>query len=237
MATIKEKIFAQLVSAILEGEMKAGTPFPTEAELCRRYDVSRTTVRGALRMLREAHLLDSFQGSGNYVIGLPPGEFGRFTSHFRVGRIRDWFAVRRALESDWAYLAARDRSEAQLGELRTILAAMERIVPDNPASIVKYRNLDIAFHAAIAAISGNGLATALSRLISPMIMSPLPFDMELVSAYPEEAERAMVRHRAIVEAISDRDAAGAHSQMRSHIDEIMEIALESIRAAKARASG
>ena len=237
VATIREKIFSQLITAILDGTLKAGLPFPTEAELCKKYDVSRTTVRAALKMLREASLLDSFQGSGNYVIGLPPGEFGRFTSHFQIGRLRDWFGIRRALESDWAYMAALDRSDAQMDQLRSIIARMERVVPDKPGSIVEYRRLDIDFHEAIAAVSGNRLASAMSRLISPMIMSPLPFDMELISVYPEEADKAMTRHRAILDAIARQDPIAAHTQMRDHIDEIMEVALESLRAAKIKASG
>ncbi|MEZ5871519.1 MAG: FCD domain-containing protein [Nitratireductor sp.] len=237
MATIRDKIYAELISSILGGNMQAGQPFPTEAELCERFQVSRTTVRAALKMLRKANLLDSFQGSGNYVIGLLPGEFGRFSGHFQKGRLQDWFAIRRALEADWAYAAALDRDDSQLKAMRTILSKMEALVPDNPLAIVEYRRLDIDLHTTISAVSGNRLADAMVRLVSPMIMSPLPYEMDLVSVYPGEAEKAMVRHRAIVEAIAERDAGAAHFQMREHVDEVFEVAKSAINASRLKNSG
>lgn len=53
-------------------EERAGEVFrlPTEAELCRKYDVSRQTVRRALCVLESEHLIEKRQGSGSYTTGL-----------------------------------------------------------------------------------------------------------------------------------------------------------------------
>lgn len=56
-----------LRTEIAEGVHEAGGLLPTEAELCRRFEVSRHTVREALRTLRDERLVESRQGAGTIV--------------------------------------------------------------------------------------------------------------------------------------------------------------------------
>ncbi len=49
---------------------RSGYKLPTEAELTRRYHMSRQTVRHALQLLSEEGLVQSRQGSGTYTTGL-----------------------------------------------------------------------------------------------------------------------------------------------------------------------
>jgi DNA-binding GntR family transcriptional regulator len=57
----------ELRSAIVSGALKADAQFPTEAMLCERYDVSRFTVREALRRLEADGLISRRRGSGTRV--------------------------------------------------------------------------------------------------------------------------------------------------------------------------
>lgn len=52
---------------ILSGELRDGDRLPTEAQLCERYHVSRTTLRESIQMLRVKGLLDVTPGRGSYV--------------------------------------------------------------------------------------------------------------------------------------------------------------------------
>jgi len=54
----------ELRARILQARGEPGAPFPTEAELCRTYDVSRFTVREALRRLEQEGLIARKRGSG-----------------------------------------------------------------------------------------------------------------------------------------------------------------------------
>ncbi len=63
------KIVRALSADILSGKMAVGARLPTEAALCRQFNVSRHTLREALRHLREAGLISSRQGSGSVVTG------------------------------------------------------------------------------------------------------------------------------------------------------------------------
>lgn len=56
------RIAADLTAAVTSGELRPGDDLPSEAELVRRYQVSRGTVRQALAALDTAGLIDSRQG-------------------------------------------------------------------------------------------------------------------------------------------------------------------------------
>ncbi|MBU8539594.1 GntR family transcriptional regulator [Falsiroseomonas tokyonensis] len=62
------QIEGQLREAIAEGRYAIGTLLPTEAELCESLQVSRHTIREALRRLVEAGLVERRQGAGTMVV-------------------------------------------------------------------------------------------------------------------------------------------------------------------------
>jgi GntR family transcriptional regulator len=57
-----------LAKRIEDGHYKVGELLPTEIELCEEFDISRYTVREALRRLTEARLVTRKQGSGTQII-------------------------------------------------------------------------------------------------------------------------------------------------------------------------
>lgn len=64
---------ADLLKNMIEENTGDPIRLPTEASLCQKYGVSRQTVRKALSVLEEEHLIEKRQGSGSYSTGL----FGR----------------------------------------------------------------------------------------------------------------------------------------------------------------
>ncbi|MFJ9576038.1 GntR family transcriptional regulator [Streptomyces sp. NPDC101191] len=62
----------RLTAIIAEGLMAVGDRFPSEAELCQRFGVSRTAVRHALAQMEGAGLLAAVHGKGRTVRALPP---------------------------------------------------------------------------------------------------------------------------------------------------------------------
>jgi GntR family transcriptional regulator len=62
------EIKAALAADIKSGKFKVGSLLPTEHELCRRFNVSRFTVRQALKGLQDARLIERRSGVGSLVI-------------------------------------------------------------------------------------------------------------------------------------------------------------------------
>jgi GntR family transcriptional regulator, arabinose operon transcriptional repressor len=72
-AKIYEQIFTYLKNAIKIGELKIGEAIYSEPELCKKFNVSRTSVRKAIRKLVAENLLVSKQGIGTFVKGTGSG--------------------------------------------------------------------------------------------------------------------------------------------------------------------
>ncbi|MFO0500054.1 MAG: FadR/GntR family transcriptional regulator [Pseudomonadota bacterium] len=62
-----ETIASDLRAMIMNNVLPIGQKLPTESMLCQQYDVSRTTLREAIQMLRSAGMLDVTPGRGSYV--------------------------------------------------------------------------------------------------------------------------------------------------------------------------
>lgn len=64
-------MYRQIADALREkinaGELKPGDALPTESSLQEAFNVSRVTVRQALKLLTEVQIVESIQGSGTYV--------------------------------------------------------------------------------------------------------------------------------------------------------------------------
>ncbi len=70
MRTIRyHEIAANLRSRVHSGELVSGRLLPSEAELSKKYKVSRVTVRRALELLRDEGIVDARQGFGWFVLG------------------------------------------------------------------------------------------------------------------------------------------------------------------------
>lgn len=67
---IKYKWLAERLELMIQKNIQTGVHrLPSEQELCRRYQVSRQTVRMALGLLEQKGLIDKKQGSGSYITG------------------------------------------------------------------------------------------------------------------------------------------------------------------------
>ncbi|HET6950073.1 MAG TPA: GntR family transcriptional regulator [Acidimicrobiales bacterium] len=62
-----QRLADDLAQQITTGDLAPGSPLPSERELSDRYKVSATTVRTAIRLLKEAGLVVSHQGRGSFV--------------------------------------------------------------------------------------------------------------------------------------------------------------------------
>lgn len=71
--TAKYQVLAdQLREELARNGGRSGRRLPTEQELAQRYQLSRQTVRHALRLLEEEGLIQRRQGSGSFATGLLP---------------------------------------------------------------------------------------------------------------------------------------------------------------------
>ena len=212
MRTMSQTLDAllNLRELILDGSLAAGQRV-SEPILADRLGVSRTPVRAALARLAEEGLLETLPHGGYAVVSISEAE------------VRIAIEIRGVLEGLAAGLAARRgaRGEA-LEELRDSVGAIDAIV--GPAGLPRerfedYVQLNERVHAAIVDLADSpGLKRQIARAAALPFASPSGFIMAEATGEDVLVSLgiAQAQHRAVLEAIEDRDAGRAEAVMREH---------------------
>ncbi|OSC31551.1 GntR family transcriptional regulator [Mycobacterium vulneris] len=200
---------------ILNGELAEGVALPAERDLVKQTQMSRATVREALRILEVQNLIRVKAGraGGAFVQRPTTTSMASTVSMLIRGRrikLVDLMETREALEPFCAELAARNRDDEDLAELERA----NDTISDTEASLEQFLQANLDWHVGVAVASHNelliGLMTALSQAIYAGTKDAAFVDTE-VRAVTEKA------HRAITAAIRDRDARAASRRMRWHV--------------------
>ena len=213
----------ELRERILSGELTEGTALPPERELVKQTQMSRATVREALRILEVQNLVRVRAGraGGAFVQRPTTKSMANSVSMLIRGRrikLADLMETREALEPFCAELAARKRTEDEL-------AALDRAnkdISDPDADLPAFLQANLDWHVGVAMASHNelliGFMTALSHAIYTGTENPAFVDdnVRMVTA------RA---HRSITTAIRNRDADAAGRRMRRHVHSYAKAAL------------
>lgn len=188
------------------GRWKVGERIPTEPMLAEMLQVSRGTVREAVKILAFSGLLEVRQGAGTYLRSACDSD--QIMRRLKRASLRDHFEVRCSLEVEAARLAARRRSEQEVVCLYQLLdACWNRSDDDNEAFVQR----DLAFHRALVAAARNPALEELYRWFSAAVRDTIAATQE-TEDLPEPDQAS---HRAIIDAIAAGDCDGAESAVRS----------------------
>jgi DNA-binding FadR family transcriptional regulator len=229
-----EQVAAQLREAILDGTLAAGDELPAERELCAQFDVSRTTVREALRALQAQGLAVSggptapLRVAGAESLSSGPLRDG-LVHLLRLGRVplADLVELRCALESAAVARAADavavaraedpppDLPAPDLAPAHAALAQMRAAGGD----LDGFERADVAFHLALVRAAGNDAIELVMLAVRDSIGAHL---RDALHARSERAARATLRrlaaeHDALLTAIGSGDGEEAARVVRDHI--------------------
>jgi GntR family transcriptional repressor for pyruvate dehydrogenase complex len=205
-----------IAETIIAGRLNPGERLPTERALAGQLQVSRNTVREAIRSLEAMGVVEVRRGDGSYVTSLEP-HYLLDTAAFVTRLLRDhtvleMFEVRAILESAATAMAAARMTEADHAELRQ---QVRRIEEAN--SVEDILSADLAFHGLIAAASGNAMLVSLLETFSAKTYRARYLKSKIDS--DKSLANLQLAHAAVLEAIVLRDpeaarvAAGAHVQV------------------------
>jgi GntR family transcriptional repressor for pyruvate dehydrogenase complex len=202
-----------LRNKIASGELAPGQKCPPEAELSAQLGVSRSSLREAVRAMSALGVMESRHGSGTYVSSLEPADilqsFALLVDLLPLDGLLELFEIRRLLESHAAAAAAANATPEVLAELAGLAAGMEAMESSSDIS-----DLDSRFHEAICKASGNTTLAALVKLFRSR-----GDHFHIMDGEDGQAVRASSNagHRAIVEAITNRDPSSAATAAAAHI--------------------
>jgi DNA-binding FadR family transcriptional regulator len=205
---------------ILQGNLPSGKVLPAEDELMRRFGVSRTALREALKTLAAKGMILPKTRVGTRV--LPQSQWHMFDPDIIAWRLqagvdygfmRHLFEIRFAIEPAAAALASRRRTEAALQKLSAILDDMALQSDD----IEQFVAVDLLFHKTILEASGNPLMQSIGAVIEAALLAA--FRRSAPTDSPRRHATSVAKHRKIYEAIAASDEKAASASMSAVIRE------------------
>src|SRR5690349_19285301 len=208
-----DQAMAKIKELISSGEFTAGARLPTERELTRRFGLSRSSLREAVRALALVGVLESRVGDGTYVTTLEPDLLLTgvgFVSDLAAGEsLLELHHVRRILEPEATRLATPRLTDSDFERLEQSLERMDA-VSDGPAFI----QADTDFHRVILDACGNA---TLASLIQNLSTSTLRARMWQAVVADGAVAATRASHRAIYDALAERDADRAAAADLMHL--------------------
>jgi GntR family transcriptional regulator, transcriptional repressor for pyruvate dehydrogenase complex len=224
---IFEKAVEQIRELIQSGNLSPGQKLPTEQELGKQLNVSRSSVREALRVLESEGMVDVRRGLGTYIAEQPvkkqPADDAARWLEQREEALEQVLDVRERIESLAAYLAATRASDIEISDMRAIVETQIRLI-EVMQSTGEFdydilSKLDAAFHLAISTASDHDLAIEIiARLI------PAFNESNKAVLYVSKRMKAMEKeHVAILNALEQRDPHAASKAIRDHIASVRDV--------------
>lgn len=208
-------VVAKIEGDILSGVLENGAPLPAERELMEQFSTSRTVVREAITALSSRGLVDA-RPRFRPVVRKP----GYDTAFSTIGSIvklllneprgvrtlyESRVFIERALVRDAARIATRD----DINDLREALAANHDQVGNSEA----FYRTDIAFHGVLYRIPRNPIFPAVHEAFTGWLAP----HWERMPRAPERNRMNYLSHKAIFDAIVDRDGDAAEKALETHL--------------------
>ncbi len=211
-----EQIVEQIESRIVAGELKIGDQLPPEWELAKQFQVSRTAVREAVKILREKGLIEIKAGRGTFVTNTTPQTMRQSLDLLMKIGSADGYAnlneVREMMEPEIAALAASRVTEENLTAMEDAFQAMDAAYEDGDAFIES----DLDFHLALAEATQNPLIPALLDTIVDLLRE----QRKRAAMVPGGLQRSQQHHRKILQAVRARDPQAARQAMQGHLEQV-----------------
>ena len=215
---IYEEIARQIEKMITE-KMKPGDKLPPERQLADLFGVSRSSIRDAIRTLELSGLVEARQGLGT-VVREPSADVVNPLTQVLVQKrklVSELLDVRKMIEPPLAARAAVHATDDEIAEMENILRRQEEKMRGGELAIEE----DSDFHYAIALAADNSVVLKVLDVLMDLLRDTRERSLQ-VEGRPE---RSMAGHREIMDAIQRRDATGAETAMRRHIESVEKIVL------------
>lgn len=196
-----------------ESKLHPGDKLPSERKMSQALNISRASVREALRVLEIIGLIEIKPGSGIYYkdavgdLSLPLSTWLPYNEE----TLRETYEVRQLIEPRAAELAAERVTDEILGKMQESMHEFNRCVKeeDLPSMILA----DIEFHRLLAEATQNKTLTFLMSTITRF----LPEAWKASLRIPQRPIKTMAEHQQVYDALSNHDPEEASRAMALHL--------------------
>ena len=175
--TLSENIADRIKQRIIVGKYAVGTQLPNEQELADSLNVSRTTIREAVKLLVSRRVLEIERGKGTFVAAIPGLSEDPFGLEFVNEDIlkSNLSQFRSIIEPEVCALAAANASAHQLDDMKHLVVRMNEIsclVVESSVDewIDEFIDQEIAFHTLIYKMTRNVVFERMTNIISRSVI-------------------------------------------------------------------
>ena len=202
--SLSEQVADEILDMIVvKKQFKIGDKLPNETELSALLNVSRTTLREAIKMLVLRDIVEIKRGKGTFVKSDEVDNFTLGNLRSNTSDLADLLEMRLIIEPMGAYYATKRASDNEIEK------KIEQKILNNEDRTVAEQQ----FHNAIAKASGNSFMKELVPIISKAINE----SVILSKQYEKATELTLKDHRMIIDFMKERNAEGAKTAMSLHI--------------------
>jgi len=215
---IYEEIVQQIRQLMTDGNLKPGDKLLSERELAERLQVSRASVREAIRSLEIMAFVEIKPGEGTFVRSQNTNDIILPLAMFLAvekSSILEMFEIRRLLETATSSMAAERATDEEIDLIRIAYEKMAESV--NSRDSEKGEEYDTIFHYTIAETTHNGLLIRLYRTISEDFSRTISTARRYLFVDENNPQRILDQHLKIYEAIRNHDPKKASRAMLEHL--------------------
>lgn len=217
--TTAEQTAEQVKKLLFSGSLRSGEKLPSEVALAEQLQVSRPTLREALRILQSSGHIKQIPNRGCFARITDPAEEKRILSrqaHTWIKRngtsLDEFFQARMILEPQAAALAARRSDPDAIAAIEKAILAFEQADTLDPQQMAK---LDNAIHTAVVQATGNRHLESFFSELTCFFVEYSSYSFVQVL----DTNRTAGEHRAVYEAIRTGDADAAQAAMTMHLSQ------------------
>lgn len=221
---LSEMVVDQIEDLVISGVLRPGQKLPAERDLAEQLEVSRPKLREGLKLLEDRGLLEVHKSDGTFVSqltgsALSPAMIALYSR--RQSAFYDFLEYRREQESFAAFMAAKRATDADLESFKELMDAMEAAHHAKQHELESV--LDVRFHMLIIECSHNSLLLHVMRSIYELMNKGVFYNRNFLYDKEEGMRTKLLeQHKAIAQAIINRDSEGAASAAEAHLNFVEE---------------
>jgi DNA-binding FadR family transcriptional regulator len=221
--SVADQVAKKILDLVRTGNLKPGDQLPPERDLAQMLQVSRPSLREAMRGLQILGVVKSRQGGGAYISSLGAADLLgplQFLITLNNENISALYESRVLIDGGIARMAAKRLSVHDLAKLEAIVDVQRGLLSDP----IGFRVSDLEFHRTIMESTENPFLVRVSHSLYVLGMEY----RRIASETPGVLGQSLADHERIVEAIAKRDPDGAEKAMVAHMRNVHHSTLDAM---------
>ena len=215
-------VMNQIVDLISQGKLQIGDKLPSEQEMTELFGISRISLREAMKLLEAKGYIESKDRRGKFVRSLTDNMKSSIEDLIAIDHDKIWelLAVRRLIDSEAAYLAAKNVKKEQKKRFLKLIDRIGDIGAENVLTSKEGGVLYSKFFDILAETTKNTIFVHLRETIAHVLTGAFPYSRKKLSTVSRSSRSIVNQLLKIYEAIDAKDPDTAKAATIDHIDYI-----------------